>query len=387
MKTAVSGFALGIAMAFSACSKKHTPPVQQPLPVNFVTVEEREVVEWDEFTGRMEAVESVEIRPRVSGYLTEILFKAGAIVKKGDPLFVIDPRPYQADQDRAAAELERAAAQLKLAQIELDRAKELREKNTISASEFDIKSANFQMATAAHRSMEAAHAAAALNLEFTRISAPIDGRVSDERITVGNLVQPGSGPDSVLTTIVSIDPIYVFVDADENSLLKYLRLSEEGKRPSAREAEVPAWVQLGNETGFPHKGMIDFVDNRLDASTGTMRARVVLKSWNTLLTPGYFVRVRVEGSKRAPAALVDDQVISSQQGVKFAYVIRPDHTIERRNLDTGQIFEGKRIVRSGLKAGERVVSTRLQMLQPGMTVQPITQTPPPVAETPAAAAR
>jgi RND family efflux transporter MFP subunit len=366
------------------CSEKHAVPPPQPLPVNFITVEEREVVEWDEFTGRMEAVESVEIRPRVAGYLTEVLFKAGAIVKKGDPLFVIDPRPYQADFDRATAELERTAAQLKLAQIELDRAKELREKNTISASEFDIKSANFQVATAAHRSAEAARASAALNLEFTRISAPIDGRVSDERITVGNLVQPGSGPDSVLTTIVSIDPIYVFVDADENSLLKYLRLSEEGKRPSAREAEVPAWVQLGNETGFPHKGMIDFVDNRLDASTGTMRARVVLKSWNTLLTPGYFVRVRVEGSKRAPAALVDDKVINSQQGVKFAYVIKADNTIERRNLEAGQIFEGKRIVRSGLKAGERVVSTRLQMLQPGMPVQPIPEVPATAAGQPAA---
>ncbi len=381
---AISGIALGSALILMGCSEKHAVPPPQPLPVNFITVEEREVVEWDEFTGRMEAVESVEIRPRVAGYLTEVLFKAGAIVKKGDPLFVIDPRPYQADFDRATAELERTAAQLKLAQIELDRAKELREKNTISASEFDIKSANFQVATAAHRSAEAARASAALNLEFTRISAPIDGRVSDERITVGNLVQPGSGPDSVLTTIVSIDPIYVFVDADENSLLKYLRLSEEGKRPSAREAEVPAWVQLGNETGFPHKGMIDFVDNRLDASTGTMRARVVLKSWNTLLTPGYFVRVRVEGSKRAPAALVDDKVINSQQGVKFAYVIKADNTIERRNLEAGQIFEGKRIVRSGLKAGERVVSTRLQMLQPGMPVQPIPEVPATAAGQPAA---
>lgn len=352
-----------------------------PLPVNFVTVVEKDVVEWDEFTGRMQAVESVEIRPRVSGYLTEIHFKAGAIVKKGDPLFVIDPRPYQADLDRAAAESERAAAQLKLAQLELDRARELREKNTISANEFDIKSANFQVATAAHRAAEAAQNSAKLNLEFTRITSPIDGRVSDERVTVGNLIQPGSGPDSVLTTVVSIDPIYVFVDADENSVLRYMKLDEEGKRKSAREAEMPAWVQLGNETGFPHKGVIDFVDNRLDPGTGTLRARIILKSWNTLLTPGYFVRVRIEGAPRATGALVDDKVISSQQGVKFAFVIKPDNTIERRKLDTGPLFEGQRIVRSGLKAGERVVSTRLQLLQPGMPVQPV-----PEAATPAPAA-
>ena len=348
-----------------------------PLPVNVVTVIEKEVNEWDEFTGRLDPVESVEIRPRVSGYITEIHFEAGVIVKKGDLLYVIDPRPYQADFDRAAAEVDRMDAQLKLAQIELNRAKELRDKNTISASEFDQKAASFQGSAAAKSSAEAAKNSAALNLEFTQIKSPIDGRVSDQRITVGNLVQPGAGPESVLTTVVSVDPIYAKVDADENAILKYVKLSEEGKRVSARTEKIPAWIELGNEADFPHEGYVDFVDNRLDPSTGTVRARIVLKNWDpNLITPGFFVRVRVAGATPYRAAPVADRVISSQQGLKYAFVVKPDNTIERRNLETGSMFEGKRIVRSGLKDGEKVVSTRLQLLQPGMKVQPIPEEAP-----------
>jgi RND family efflux transporter MFP subunit len=348
-----------------------------PLPVNVVTVIEKEVNEWDEFTGRLDPVESVEIRPRVSGYITEIHFEAGVIVKKGALLYVIDPRPYQADFDRAAAEVDRMDAQLKLAQIELNRAKELRDKNTISASEFDQKAAGFQGSAAAKSSAEAAKNSAALNLEFTQIKSPIDGRVSDARITLGNLVQPGAGPESVLTTVVSVDPIYAKVDADENAILKYVKLSEEGKRVSARTEKIPAWVELGNETDFPHQGYVDFVDNRLDPSTGTVRARVVLKNWDpNLITPGFFVRTRVAGATPYRAALVADKVISSQQGLKYAFVVKPDGTIERRNLETGSLFEGKRIVKSGLKDGEKVVSTRLQLLQPGMKVTPVAEEPP-----------
>src|SRR5438874_5267336 len=362
---------LFVLLVGSGCKKASV--TQQPaLPVNVVTVVEKEVNEWDEFTGRLDPVESVEIRPRVSGYITEIHFEAGAIVKKGDLLYVIDPRPYQADFDRAAAEVERMDAQLKLAQIELNRAKELRGKNTISASEFDQKAATYQGAAAAESTAEAAKNSAALNLEFTQIKSPIDGRVSDARITLGNLVQPGAGPESVLTTVVSVDPIYAKVDADENAVLKYVKLSEEGKRVSARTEKIPAWIELGNETGFPHEGYIDFVDNRLDPGTGTIRARVVLKNWNpNFITPGFFVRTRVAGATPYRAALVEDKVVSSQQGLKYAFVVKPDNTIERRTLETASTFEGKRIVKNGLKDGEKVVSTRLQMLQPGMSVTPL----------------
>jgi len=344
---------LFVFLTGSGCKKASV--TQQPaLPVNVVTVVEKEVNEWDEFTGRLDPVESVEIRPRVSGYITEIHFEAGAIVKKGDLLYVIDPRPYQADFDRAAAG-----------------------KATISASEFDQKAATYQGAAAAKSSAEAAKNAAALNLEFTQIKSPIDGRVSDQRITVGNLVQPGAGPDSLLTTVVSVDPIYAKVDADENAVLKYVKLSEEGKRVSARTAKIPAWIELGNETDFPHKGTIDFVDNRLDPGTGTVRARIVLKNWNTnFITPGFFVRVRVSGATPYRATLLPDRVISSQQGLKYVFVVKPDNTVERRNLETGGLFEGRRIVKSGLKDGEKVISTRLQLLQAGMKVTPVPEETP-----------
>src|SRR5213082_2232587 len=377
MKNLFIGVGLLSILLTTASCKKKSPPPQAPLPVNVVTAIEKEVNEWDEFTGRLEAVEFVEIRPRVSGYITDIRFNAGAIVKKGDLLYVIDPRPYQADFDRAAAEVERMDAQLKLAQIELNRAKELRDKNTISASEFDQKAATYQGSAAAKSSAEAAKNSAALNLEFTQIKSPIDGRVSDARITLGNLVQPGAGPESVLTTVVSVDPIYAKVDADENAVLKYVKLSGEGKRVSARTAKIPAWVELGNEADFPHEGYVDFVDNRLDPGTGTVRARVVLKNWSpALITPGFFVRVRIAGATPYRAALVDDKVITSQQGVKYAFVVKPDNTVERRTLQTGPIFEGKRIVKSGLKDGEKVISTRLQIVQAGMKVTPIPEETP-----------
>jgi multidrug efflux system membrane fusion protein len=366
-----------ISLIVVGCNRSTVNNGAPPLPVNVVTVVEKEVNEWDEFTGRLDPVESVDIRPRVSGYITEIHFEAGAIVKKGDLLYVIDPRPYKADFDRAAAEVDRMDAQLKLAQIELNRATDLRNKATISASEFDQRAAAFQGAAAAKSSAEAAKNSAALNLEFTQVKSPVDGRVSDQRITVGNLVQPGAGPESVLTTVMSVDPIYAKVDADENAILKYVKLAEEGKRVSARTDKIPAWVELGNETGFPHEGYVDFVDNRLDPGTGTIRARIVLKNWNpNFITPGFFVRVRVSGATPYRAALVEDRVISSQQGLKYAFVAKPDGSIERRNLETSTLFEGKRIVKSGLKDGEKVVSTRLQLLQPGMKVTPVPEQTP-----------
>jgi RND family efflux transporter MFP subunit len=365
---------IGLAVTFSTfagCKKAPPPPPQGPLPVNIVIAEEKEVTEWDEFTGRIEAVESVEIRPRVSGYITEIHFKAGGLVKKDDLLFVIDPRPYQADLDRATANLEQAEAQLKLAQIDFKRTKGLREKNVVSPEEFDQKAATQQQAEASVRSAAAAKDSADLNLQFTQVKSPITGRVSNERVTVGNLVTTGGGADAVLTTVVSVDPLYVYMDADENSVLKYLKLRDEGKRKSARDEAIPVYIQLANETGFPHEGVIDFVDNRVDPNTGTLRARAVFKSWNDMLAPGFFVRVKVPGAGSFRGVLIDDKVISSQQGVKYIFVVKADKTIERRNIETGTLFEGKRIVKSGLKNGEQVVSTRLQILQPGMPVEPI----------------
>ena len=368
----ILSFAVVVLLVLPGCRKAPPAPQQGPLPVNVITAIEKEVTEWDEFTGRIEAVESVDIRPRVSGYITEIHFKAGAVVNKGDLLFVIDPRPYQADLDRATANFEQAEAQVKLAQIDFKRTQGLLQKNVVSPEEFDQKAASLQQAEASGRSAKAARDSAALNLDFTRITSPLTGRVSNERVTVGNLVTAG-GTDTVLTTVVSVDPFYVYIDADENSLLKYLKLREEGKRKSAVDGQIPAFIELANETGFPHEGYIDFVDNRLDPSTGTQRARGVFKTWNERLAPGFFVRMRIPGAGKYQAVLIDDKVISSQQGVKYVFVVKADNTIEHRNIETGPLFDGKRIVKKGLKDGEKVVSTRLQIVQPGMPVSPVSE--------------
>ncbi len=371
MKNGLAILAAAAAIVILAgCKKGAAPPAPAgPLPVNVVVAEEKEVPEWDEYTGRTEAVEAVDIRARVTGYLTEIHFKAGAIVKKGDQLFTIDPRPYKADLDKAAAEVERTTAQAAFAEDEFNRAKELRAKNTISASDLDNKGATFRQADAAKKSADAARAAAALNLEFTDIRSPIDGRVSNERITVGNLVSAGSGAESILTSVVSVDPIYVYVDVDENALLRYIKLTTEGKRKSAREERTPLYCGLANEPGFPHEGYIDFVDNKVDPNTGTMRVRGVFKTWDSLVTPGFFMRVRVAATPPGPAVLLPDEVILRDQSTKFAWVAKDDGTAERRTVQTGSYLDGRRVVRSGVKGGEKVISTRLQILQQGMKVQ------------------
>jgi membrane fusion protein, multidrug efflux system len=376
---------LGSAIFVLAGCKRAKDDAAQPsgpLPVNVVTAIEKEVTEWDEFTGRMDAVESVEIRPRVSGYITEIRFRAGDLVKKDAPLFVIDPRPYQADLDRAIANLEQTEAQQKLAEIDFNRADQLRQRKVVSSEEFDQKAAALQQAKASVRGARASKDAAQLNVQFTEIKSPIDGRVNDARVTVGNLVQAGGAAENVLTTVVSVDPFYVFVDADENAVLKFLQQHSAGKRRSAREEKVPAYIQLANEQGFPHEGYLDFVENRMDPGTATLRLRGVFKSWDPLLSPGFFVRLRVASGPKISAVLIPDEVISSQQGVKFVFVAKPDKTIERRNIETGTIAEGLRIVRDGVKAGEDVVSTRLQMIQPGMKVQPIPSPPKSSASAP-----
>lgn len=366
---------IGLCLLIFAGCKKPQPPPQQtgPLPVNVVRAEQQEVVEWQEFTGRLDAVEFVEVRPRVTGYLNEVRFKAGDLVKKGDPLFIIDPRPYQADLDRADASLQQSESQLKLAQLEFERAQELRKKNVLSAQEFDQKAAALREAEAGVGVAKAAVESAKLNLGFTTVESPIDGRVSDARVTVGNLVQANATAGGVLTTVVSVDPIYIYIDADENTVLRFMEQHRAGEVKSTREAKIPVYAQLGNEQGFPHEGVLDFADNRLDPQTGTLRMRGVFKSWDPFLRAGMFARVRIASGPKAPVVLIPDEVISSQQGVRYVYVVKPDNTIERRNLETGGLHEGKRIVRSGLKPGEQVVSTRLQMLRPGMTVKPVPQ--------------
>ncbi len=358
---------LGAAL-FGGCRRESHETPAPPLPVNVVTAIEKEVTPWAEFTGRTAATEFVEVRPRVSGYVTEIKFKDGTLVMKGDPLFVIDPRPYQAELDRATANAEQAEAQQKLAQLDFNRVENLRQKQVVAAEEYDRKAAALLEAQASLRAAQAARDTAALNVGFTSIESPIDGKVSETRVSAGNLVQAGGGADSVLTTVVSTDPFWVYADADENTVLQFMREHERGKR-GAGEEKPPAFIQLANETGFPHEGHIDFIDNRLDPGTGTLRIRGVFKSWDPLLAPGFFVRMRVPRGPKHPAVLIPEEVVGSQQNVKFVYVVKPDNTIERRNVEIGEVEDGLRIVRTGVKAGEKVVSTRLQMLRPGMSVK------------------
>ena len=359
-----------VAALGAGCGPQKPPPAPPPPTVSVTEVVQREVMEWDEYTGRLEPVESVEVRARVNGYLESIHFEDGALVKKNDLLFVIDPRPYKTDYDRAEAELARAETRLELASNDFDRAGRLFKSHAISEEEYDSRSKAKKEADSNLTAAKAALEGARLNLEYTRVQAPIDGRISRRYVTAGNLVHGGTGMPTLLTTIVSIDPIYCYIDADERSVLRYQQLSREGKRVSARDFKIPCEMALANETGFPHKGMIDFVDNRLDPHTGTLRARGVFTNSNRALTPGLFARLRIPGSGKYQALLLPDRAFSSDQTLKFVYVVNAQGKVEFRPVTVGPVVDGLRVVRDGLKAGERVIVEGHMRVRPGITVTP-----------------
>jgi len=359
-----------VAALGAGCGPQKPPPAPPPPTVSVTEVVQREVMEWDEYTGRLEPVESVEVRARVNGYLESIHFEDGALVKKNDLLFVIDPRPYKTDYDRAEAELARAETRLELASNDFDRAGRLFKSHAISEEEYDSRSKAKKEADSNLTAAKAALEGARLNLEYTRVQAPIDGRISRRYVTAGNLVHGGTGMPTLLTTIVSIDPIYCYIDADERSVLRYQQLSREGKRVSARDFKIPCEMALANETGFPHKGMIDFVDNRLDPNTGTLRARGVFTNSNRALTPGLFARLRIPGSGKYQALLLPDRAFSSDQTLKFVYVVNAQGKVEFRPVTVGPVVDGLRVVRDGLKAGERVIVEGHMRVRPGITVTP-----------------
>jgi multidrug efflux system membrane fusion protein len=347
-----------------AAAAGQTPPpkvkVAQPL--------QKEVLEWDEYTGRIEAVETVEVRARVDGYLDKVNFRDGDKVKKGDLLFVIDPRPYRAELNRAEGELERARARLELAKNDLQRAEHLRRAKAISEEEYDARSKGQREALAAVRAAEAAAQTARLNLEFTEIRAPISGRIGRELVTEGNLVSGGGAGGTLLTFIVSIDPVYVYVDADERAVLKYRRLAEAGKRTSARESQIPAKLALLDESEFPHEGYIDYIEPRMDPSTGTLRARGVFKNPNELLSPGFFARLRVPGSPPYQGLLVPDRAIGTDQGQKFVWIAKDDGSVEYRRVVPGVASGQMRVISEGLQPDEWVVIEGIQKIRPGTKV-------------------
>jgi len=367
----VSDKIVGVLMLLlaAACGEKAPPPPPAP-GVTVAEVQEQEINEWDEFTGRIEAVDAVEIRPRVSGYLQRVAFAEGKEVKKGDVLFVIDPRPYEAELARAAAELQGARTRATLAGKEVERAERLVAVQAISREEFDTRTSAEAESKASIAAAEAAVATARLNVEWTRVRSPISGRVSRAEVTEGNLVQAGPPTATLLTTVVSLDPVYVYFEGDEQTYLRYGELARAGTRPSSRDQRNPIQMGLANEQGFPYTGYVDFVDNQLNPQTGTIRARAVFSNKDRIFTPGLFARLKLVGSARYRAVLVVDRAIGTDQDKKFVLVLKPDSTIEYRPVQIGRLVDGMRIVRGGLKAGDRIVINGLQRARPGMKVTP-----------------
>jgi multidrug efflux system membrane fusion protein len=334
----------------------------------------RDVVEWDEYTGRLEAVESVDVRARVNGYLQSVHFTDGAIVQKGALLFVIDPRPYQAELNRAKAALEQAIARYERTQKDLARAQQLVRSRAISAEEVDTRAADQREAQEAVQAARAAVEAARLNVEFTQVKAPISGRISREFVTEGNLINGGGADSTLLTRIVSLDPIYGYFDVDERSFLKYSRLWRNGTRSMAREVDIPVDLALADETGFPHQGHLDFIDNQLDPNTGTMTGRAIFPNHDLTLIPGLFARVRLPGSSRYEALLVPDEAIGSDQTQRFVFVVNDQNIVEYRKIEPGPIIDGLRVIRDGLQPEDWVIVNGVQRVRAGATVDPQRQT-------------
>jgi multidrug efflux system membrane fusion protein len=360
---------LGLLM-LNGCGKAQ-PDAPPPPEVTVAKVISKRIKDWDEYTGRFQAVDTVEVRPRVSGYIDQVLFNEGQSVKKDDVLVIIDPRPYQADFDRAKAGLALARSQMELAKLEAGRVQKLKDSGAVSREELDERLSNLNQQDASVAAAKAALDNAALQLSFTKVRAPFDGRASRAEVTRGNLVTGGNNGGTLLTTVVSVDPIYVYFEGDENAYLRYNQLAREGQRPSSRDARNPVRVGLANEQGFPHEGYMDFVDNQLDVRTGTIRARAVLENKQGLFTPGMFARVQLLGSGEYEAILIEDRAVGTDQSQSFVLVLGPDNKLEYRPIEAGRILGGGlRIVRKGLKPDDVIVVSGLQRVRPGAQVKP-----------------
>lgn len=344
------------ALLVTGCSPKTTQQGPPPPTVTVAPVEQKAIVEWSGFTGRTEPVAAVDIRPRTSGYIQEVRFQSGQLVKKGDVLFVIDPRLYQATFDQRQAEYDQAKS-------EYDRTTKLLANNAISAEDAGARKSRADVAKAALDS-------ARLDLEFTQVRAPIDGRVSRALLTEGNYVSGTAGSASLLTTIVSVNPVYVYADIDEDTLLKFNSLVESKKLGVTDGGRIPVELQLADESDFPHKGYIESFDNRLDPNTGSILLRAVFPNDDDRIVPGLFARIRIPLSERHPVLLVDERAIGTDQANKFVLTLTPTNTVQYQAVELGPLVDGQRIVRSGLTAGEKIVVNGLSHVRPGMPVTP-----------------
>jgi RND family efflux transporter MFP subunit len=359
------------ALALASCHEKaqsqaaaSAPPVTVALPVK------RIVTDWDEFTGRFEAMQEVEVRARVGGFVNSVEFKDGAIVHEGDLLYTIDPRPFEAVVLQAQGQLDDARAKAELAKRDLDRGLTLVQTSAVSEQVVDQRREALQVARAAETQAEGALKAAQLNVEFTHVVAPITGRVSRHLVTPGNLVQGSEGGSTLLTSIVSLDPIYIYFDVDEATYQRNSKLWSEGKRPSSRDTPNPVQVALTGETKPSHEGKMDFLDNRLDESTATLRSRAIVPNKDLSILPGQFGRVRIIGSSPYEALLIPDAAVATDQSRKIVFVVKKDNTVEARPVVLGPLDDGLRVIREGLNAEDHVIVDGLQRARVGAKVTP-----------------
>ncbi|MFC5581428.1 efflux RND transporter periplasmic adaptor subunit [Rhodanobacter terrae] len=346
-------------------SQAQTPAGGGPAEVTVAQALTRQVSDSAEFTGRLQAVNTVQVQPRVGGFVDSVHFQEGALVHKGDVLFQLDPRPYQAEVDRLSANQAQARAELSLAETNQRRAEMLLAQHAVAQQDADRESTAEQSARAQLAASTAALAAARLNLDFTQVRSPIDGRVSNARVNPGNLVTSSD----VLTSVVSVNPVYVYFDVDEQTWLKLDHLRS-GAAKAGRDARIEAAMGLADESGHPHKGRLDFVDNQLHAGSGTMRLRAVFDNTDGLYTPGLYARVQLQSGQARPRVLVDDRAIGTDLGNQFVYVVDKQHKVEYRKVSTGALFHGLRVIESGLDANDVVIVNGLQRVRPGAEVNP-----------------
>ncbi|MGZ4990680.1 MAG: efflux RND transporter periplasmic adaptor subunit, partial [Methylobacter sp.] len=375
MRHTRTGLLTAIALvAITGCGGHDQPaaqPGQGPSPnVKVAQPLSQEVTEWDEYTGRIEAVNAVDVRARVSGYLEKVNFKAGDKVHKGDLLFLIDPKPFTAQLNYAEAELERAKSRHELAKNDFSRAERLFRSKAISEEEYDARSKGLRETVAAVESAKANVYTARLNLEFTKVHSPIDGRIGRELITAGNLVSGGGADATLLTFIVSTDPVYVYVDADERSVLKYRRQAQKGGRGNLGDQQTPVELAVADEVNFPHRGHLDYISPREDAATGTLTLRGVFANPDEMLSPGFFARMRVRGSAPYPAILLPDRAIGTDQAQRFIWVMNQQNQVEYRKVELGAHIGQSRVITEGLKPEEWAVIEGIQKLRPGAKVNP-----------------
>ena len=389
----ISAALLLAAQLLTGCDNKPAANAAAPPapPVTVARPLQKAITEWDEYTGRFTALESVEIRARVSGFIDSVKFNEGQMVKQGDLLFVIDQRPYKLAVEQAKADVERAKAKLEIASLDVQRGAPLARSQALTERELDTRKSLERDAAGQVASAEAAQKQAELNLEWTEVRAPIGGRISDKRVDAGNLITGGTTGATLLTVIVSIDPIHFVFDGSEADFLRYSRLAAAGGRPSSRDVQNPVSVRLADETEFKHEGRMDFVDNVINPKTGTIRGRAIFDNKDGLLTPGFFGRLRLFGGQHE-ALLVPDAAVASDQSSKIVFTVADDGTVGTKLIELGPMVDGLRVIRTGLTATDRIVIDGLQRARPGQKVTAqdgkIEATAPaPVTATPAGGAR